>query len=204
MNSIDLNSLEKKTFGSIFMDGLLDIQIGLIWIVVALNLIFDQYKIFLPVLFMIPILYWYLKKKVVAPRIGIVRFSKQRRKRMISIKVVISAIVLLGIICTFLIQLKIIPGIDTGLPIAPVIIGTQLLLVFLFLGYFLQVNRLYFYGILISAAFVVSEIIIHQTEKLQAGALPFLIASGIMVFMGFVLFLQFLKKYPLPKEEDHV
>ncbi len=69
---------------------------------------------------------------------------------------------------------------------------------FSLLGYLFGVTRLFVYGWLLGAAFVLSAALsIYQGWTFN---LPLAIASGIIIGVGIVLFVRFMRKYPILME----
>ena len=55
--SINLKQLEKNTVAGIFQTGLVEIEIGLIFIVSTLAMIFDDIRYYLEILYIVPFLF---------------------------------------------------------------------------------------------------------------------------------------------------
>jgi hypothetical protein len=71
-----------------------------------------------------------------------------------------------------------------------------------FVAYFLQFNRLYVIAILTGISFFLDEIFaLFVIPEPIDSLLAFGIISIIILSIGIVVFIRFLKKYPLPKEE---
>ena len=76
VQNINLKELEKNTWTSFFQNGLIDIQIGLIFVVASICMICSDIRYYLMFLYLVPgILFILAKKYIVAPRMGIVKFS---------------------------------------------------------------------------------------------------------------------------------
>ena len=79
---INLSQLEKKTAASIFQTGLVEIEIGLILLVSALAMMFDDIRYYLDILYIVPVIFIVLALKYVAnPRLGVVNLAKKRSEK---------------------------------------------------------------------------------------------------------------------------
>ena len=66
------------------------------------------------------------------------------------------------------------------------------------MGYLFGVTRLYFYGWMLGLANLASIYMEHNAG--WAFLIPLAIAAGIILLIGFVLLVRFLRKYPLRVE----
>ena len=79
---MNLKQLEKNTAAVIFQTGLVEIGIGLTWIVSTLAMIFDDISYYIDILFVVPIIFIILAIRYIAtPRMGIVKFANKRMIR---------------------------------------------------------------------------------------------------------------------------
>ena len=151
------------------------------------------------------LLFWLGKKFITLPRMGQVRFGPQRTRRKRTLVIVMSAIVLIQVILLalqFLALAK--PGsgaiLDKLIPagtrmdllvasIAALIVGPGMFL----MAYFTDFLRGYYIALLFSLA-------VFLMVYLNQPVYPIVI--GILVAIpGLVLFIRFLKAYPLRREE---
>lgn len=95
------------------------------------------------------------------------------------------------------------PGWVTEIPIPLYVWPVQTIVVFCLGAYFLDVTRFYAYGVLYGLPFPVGILLVENTELtgLSSMAITFGVAAGVMVLIGAVLFIRFLRKYPLPAGE---
>ncbi len=66
------------------------------------------------------------------------------------------------------------------------------------MGYLFGVTRLYFYGWMLGLAYLASIYMEHNAG--WTFQIPLAIAAGIILLIGFVLLVRFLRKYPLRTE----
>jgi energy-converting hydrogenase Eha subunit C len=205
---IDLKELEKKAWKSTFDDGVFEIYFGILHFSLTLGVILDNILseslstiITLSFIGLGFIFFLIAKKYISQPRIGKVRFAKPRIMRKVKI-IGILTINFFILLILFLVgnlnpQFKLIlPGYLYGL-----IVGLLFFILPLcFVAYFLQFNRLYVIAILTGISFFLDEIfaLLMVPEPFDS-LLAFGIISTIILSIGFVVFIRFLKKYP--KEE---
>ncbi len=195
IEKINLKEIEKKAWTSTFEDGITDIGIGLILVVSTICQMFDDVRFYLYALFIVPALFITAAKKyITTPRIGLVKFSRERnKKRYMLFLVMTTAIVFLLILTT--------KGLLQKLPMTPLIVGSIVFIICSSIAYFLNFNRMYIYAVLFTLSFALNEITIANTGVIASGAYAWLISAIILIVIGFVYLVRFLKKYPLPVKE---
>ena len=60
---------------------------------------------------------------------------------------------------------------------------------------------MYIYAVLFTLSFALNEITIANTGVIASGAYAWLISGIILIVIGFVYLLRFLRKYPLQEKE---
>ncbi len=205
---IDLEELEKKAWKTTFEDGIFDIYFGILYLGLTVGMIADvifpePFSSLIGYMMIFGGLIFFLigKKYISEPRIGKVKFGSKRiaRKAKTIGVLTINFIILLII---FLIgstnpELKVlIPEYFYGLIIGLLFFALPLC----FVAYFLQFNRLYVIAFLVGLSFFLEEIFALFMEEPFDALFSFGIISAIILCMGLVVFIRFLKKYTLPKE----
>lgn len=192
--AIDLKELEKKAWTSTFEDGITDIGLGLLLLAATICQIFNESSPYLYPLFIVPALFIIIAKKyITVPRMGLVKFSRERtRKRYMLILVMTISIV-------FLLILTVIGSLQQ-LPMAPVIVGAIVFIIPCSIAYFWNWDWMYLYAVLFTLSFALNEITIADTGVIASGAYAWLISGIIMIVIGVVYLVRFLRKYPLPAE----
>ncbi len=66
-------------------------------------------------------------------------------------------------------------------------------------AFFMNYERMYIYAFLLAGAFNGSEEIRENPGVISDGGYAYLFASIILLIVGFVYLIKFLKKYPLPE-----
>ena len=195
---INLKTLEKQTTAGIFQTGIVEIGIGLIFVVSTLAMIFDDIRYYLDILFILPPVFIILATKYIAnPRMGVVKFTRRRvRKRMIlgiaitTFLVIMVTLTIFGntnTIAEFINPRWIISGIVFSICIA--------------VAYFMNFDRMYIYAFLFTGAFNLSEEIRETPGFISEGGYAYLFASIVLIVTGCIYLFRFLKKYPVPEKD---
>jgi MFS family permease len=148
-----------------------------------------------------------LKKFVVAPRIGQVRFSPERKKRLRRLAIGMAAIFLLTLVMfgmtvsAIYFREPIFDGsIEWALPLDLVhtAAGIFIFTIFCLIGYVNDNARYYLYGFLFGLGYVISTVLQDITG--DPFYWPWMLAGLVAVVIGLVLFVRFLREYPLPQD----
>ncbi len=202
---ISLRDAERKAFASTFEHGLWDIFIGcfLLEFVVGPFLSgslgdFWSSAVFLPFWALAFVTLWVVKKHLVTPRIGSVRFGAWRKARLLKFNVVMLVVCLaalaLGILSA--VDFAVVPGWMIGARF-----GLVFLLVFSGAAYFLNFTRLYAYGVLVALSPLVGEWLWVSVGVPHHGyPVTFGIAAAVAVGVGVLKFVRLLHDYPVPAE----
>jgi hypothetical protein len=208
---LSLKELERKAFRSTFQDGLWDIFLGLLLLNMGGGTLLGGsgmsplWSMVILTLFVGLVLlgFWAGKKFLTTPRIGAVEFGPQRRSKLRRVRVVLFLSVLMGVLM-FLWGLGAwsgrLPYLLAELPIPAYVWAVQCVVVFSVAAYFMDVTRFYIYGVLYALPFPLGILLAHNTTLTGAlsMAITFGTAGGILVLIGVVLFVRFLRRYPLP------
>jgi len=211
---IDLKELERKAFRSTFQDGLWDIFLGLLLLNVAIGTIvggmLEGAEMSLPWImlmivpwpFVVLIAFWAGKKFVTTPRIGLVKFGPQRKARMRNVRAVLFVSVLLLVIMVFWGWAAMGNGLPQwmrGIPFPLFVWPVQTIVIFGLAAYFLDVPRFYAYGVLYGLPLPLGLALAKNTDLtgLSSMAITFGVAVGVMVLIGVILFVRFLREYPV-------
>jgi hypothetical protein len=196
---IDLKELERRAFRSTFQDGLWDIYLGLLFLAFGFGPIYEWlgfsettqdlcHLVYVIVTFMIFLLG---KRYITVPRLGWVKFGPARKRKIIKTRLVLAVSVLLGLILWALFA----SGNPIGLPLVLVIFSANILIVMGAMAYFLDFERLYIYAVAWALSLPVGELL-----DLKEETAVFWVTAGSVVVMGIVLFMRFLRDYPILPE----
>jgi hypothetical protein len=211
-NQINLKELERKAFRSTYQDGILDVQLGLIVIGMAIFIFrpvagYGPQNIILMLLVFIlaNLLFWAGKKFITLPRLGQVSFGPLRKQKHITLAIIMGAVILVQVAIVlvtavgwlnagFGAQLSSLLGVSNleqllVASLGSLFVGPSMVLI----AYYKDFIRGYYIAILMGLA-VFLMIMFNQPIY------PILIGVLILV-PGVVLFIGFLQKYPLHREE---
>jgi hypothetical protein len=207
--SLDLKALERKAFRSTFQDGLWDLYFGCLLLVNTFMFTFQENEqmpwLKLTLAFVLlagsAALFWLGKKYITTPRLGHVKFGPERRKKGLTLGMILGGFVL------FTLALVLItagagrsPAVDAWLPE----VRTPSLLLASFLGLFLgsviaviaffnDFPRGYYIAVVTSLGFFLTYLL---DTPVYLG-----ISALLVIVPGLVLFLRFLRDHPLPPAE---
>ncbi len=210
-SELNLKEIERKAFRSTYQDGLLDLEFGLVAACMSIFVYrpasgYSPANIILAVcaIGVANLLFWLGKKFITLPRMGQVRFGAQRTRRKRTLVIVSSVIVLIQVVLLAL-QLMAWARPESGaifnrlLPegtrmdllvasVAALFVGPGMLL----MAYFTDFLRGYYIALLFSLA-------VFLMVAFNQPVYPIVI--GILIAIpGLVLFIRFLKAYPLNRE----
>jgi hypothetical protein len=211
-SQLDLKELERKAFRSTYQDGLWDVYLGLIVICMAF-FIFRPVEGYGPrniILMLLAfslayLVFWAGKKYITVPRMGQVSFGSLRKQKKRTLAIILGAVVLVQAAIVLLTaagwlnagfgaQLSFLLGggsLERMLVAAlgALFIGPSMILI----AFYNDFPRGYYIAILMALA-VFLMILLNQPIY------PILIGALILV-PGVVLFVRFLRKYPLHRDE---
>lgn len=203
---LDIKELEKKAWRSTFQDGFWDIYFGLVLSGLGISSLGSYLGLPDTVGTIVMLFSWDIgamvvlllgKKYITQPRMGIVKFGPERKKKkkkltfFLGLNVTVLIITLILTMLGFLQQL-LIPGFIVMLAIGLIFITIP----FSTIAYFLQLKRLYLYALLGGFGFFLSELLFPITG---ANINDFIIFGGIgliIVITGITILIRFLRKYP--------
>ncbi|MHA2398560.1 MAG: hypothetical protein ACXADU_06690 [Promethearchaeota archaeon] len=206
--NIDLEKLEKKSWRLTFQDGIWDIYLGLLFM--GFGIFSQLFDFFSAVNAIVIITIWYVsafffffigKKKITQPRMGFVKFGKKRKSKKIKLSIFLTFMVGVNIIFLFL------PLSGFELTLNPFI---SLLLIGIFfitlplsvVAYFLDFDRLYLMAIMGGLGLSISELIRPVVGIPLHLVLTYCPIGGIIVVWGSIVLIRFIRKFPLPKNEQ--
>jgi hypothetical protein len=204
-NDLTLKEADRRVFTVSFDDGLVDIFLSSVVLMFAVGPFLSVYlgdfwssAIFLPFWGAVFLLLLWIRKNLVRPRSGVVKYGAQRRRKMTvftGVMLVLNVVfMILGFYAFFMPEG---PGWTKTVPFA-----AMLLISFTMAGYFLGVTRFYLYGLLLSGGFFVGEWLYQNYGAAHHGyPIVFGISSGVIFLTGLYKLITFLKENPLPSEE---
>lgn len=202
MTNNNLQNLEQKIFTAYFHDGMWDIYGGLLLLGFGLGMLTGQmYLLIIGVcLAMIPLL---LRKRIIIPRLGLVRFSSERQlrtKRQKLIAIIAGGLfLLLGIVFAMLFSSNLMPGwlVVWMADYFLAVFGGMLAVIVAVAAYLVGVKRFYGYAGLVLISFILAGIL--RTYDLEG--IPVITVAAIVLLSGISVLIHFLRKYRLSTRE---
>ena len=200
---------ERKVFTASFDDGLLDIFISCWVLMFAVAPYLSGYlgdfwssAIFLPFWGLVYLVLRWVRKHLVIPRIGVMKGGAIRRRKLSIFSLVMLAI---NVIFFVLASVFALTPVGTGWSSAlrfGGMFGVMLLISFSITGYFLDLPRLYLYGLMLALAMPVGEWLYRMFGVPHHGfPVVFGFSAAILFLVGVVRFVILLNDNPLPAEE---
>jgi hypothetical protein len=203
---ISLKEAERKAFRITHNDGLWDVLLGcyaLIFVIVPyLSTSLGDFwssAVFLPFWALVYLAIWLVRKHVVKPRVGTVRFGPARKAKLAKFTVTMLAVNIVALIlgCVAAWKIGSVPG-----QMFSILFGMSLLMGFSIAAYFLDFNRLYVYGLLAGLSPLVGEWLWSRGYAAHHGfPITFGISAGIMILVGLALFVRLLRDNSASIEE---
>lgn len=202
-NSIDLKEIEKKAFTSYFHDGMWDLYGGLILSGFGLSMLltgWDYILIAFVAMAMVPLL---IRKRILIPRLGIVKFSPKReaktKKSKLAAMITLTFTMLLGMVFFVLVSSNNMPyWLEIWMSdYFLTFFGGMIAVIVTIAAFIVSVKRFYAYAILIFIAFFLASML--RPEDMEG--IPITIAGGLVLISGTIILIRFLRHNPLPKEE---
>lgn len=198
--SLDLKKIERKAWLSFQQDGITDMFFGSLMVIFWFNITFLRSEDWIPrlMIFLPVLLFIIVKRFVVQPRMGMVKFGSRRKRNLL-----IAFFILLGSVLLNVLFFTLASVFSTdisgwvGKNWIPLIILAKVIIVLSLLAYLIDFPRLNYMMAAFVAAFIAGEFFDLWYVFAFAGA--------IVAIPGIILFVRFLRHYPLPqREEAHV
>lgn len=203
-----LKAMDRKIFTSYFADGLLDMFLAAFVLMFAVGPFlsgplgdFWGTVIFLPFFGLVYLILRYIRKRVVSPRIGSVKWGEMRKRKLRTVSIIMLIInvifLLLGVVVFF-------QPMASGYTVS-IQFSVIMLILFTAAGYMLDFSFLYVYGILIALAMPVGEWL-YQTAGFSHHGFPVVFGSlaVIMLARGLYKFFTLIKETPPQVEETAI
>jgi hypothetical protein len=206
---INLKEIERKAWRYFYQDGLWDIFWGLLLLAMAISaLLADigtseplQYGVLIALEVLAILVLLVGKRLITVPRMGRAKFGPKRRRRLSKVSVILAISVLVGMVF-FLAGQAVTGNLSKGMIlefILPAGWVVNCLLVFSLMAYFLDFSRLYLIGVLYAVA-VPLDVVQRELSSIDLTFVAFGVPAAVILLMGAVVFVRFLRKYPLSAE----
>jgi len=197
MIDTDLKSIELSTYRAAVDSGLWDFMLASIVAMFSIAPLLSVHlgdfwssAVFLPVFVAVLVAIRVVQKRVVEPRIGFVEFARPRRQRMLVFGVVMLVVNSVAFVAGLLVAVRE-PVMDG--PIVSFIMSMVILAGFTLASFFLEIPRVFIYGLLLAAAPVVGEALFVRGYASHHGfPIVFGVCSVVILVSGTLRFIRFL------------
>jgi hypothetical protein len=208
----NLKVIERQAWRSVFQDGLWDIYLGTLLMAMAVLTLLSrtnipeagQMAIYIGLMGLAMLALWAGKRLITVPRMGRVKFGPKGKARKMKARVLLAISVLVGVVVFLFTALALKGNWSEGLPLHLIIPGVwamNMLVVFSLGAYFLHYERLYLIGVLYALP-VPLDIWLDEYVGIKLGFIAFAVPAAIILIMGLVVFMRFLRDYPLPADGE--
>jgi hypothetical protein len=207
-DNVSLKQIERKAWTSFFQDGLLDILMGLLLLLMAVpDMLSDVFPSQLwqrgtnvALAGLAFVIFWAGKRFITMPRLGRVRFDRARKvKKMRLAPILTAASILTGILMASILLAQrnggsVLEAVAGSRAQAALGLAVWIILILSLASYFMEdFTRGYVIGVLCALGF--------SGTILLDNPFMFAIAGAVILLMGLVVFIRFLRKYPIPAQE---
>jgi hypothetical protein len=197
MTDNDLKQLERSTFLAAVDSGLWDMFLACVLTMFVLGPYlsvplgdFWASAVFLP--FLMAALWGIrvVQTRVIQPRMGLVRFAATRQKRLRRMGVVMLGVNVVALVLGFLAASR---GSAVRADLVPFYFSLTLLLGFSLVAFFLQLPRVFLYGLLLAAAPPIGEALFQRGYASHHGfPVVFGVCAAVIMTSGIIRFIRFL------------
>jgi MFS family permease len=205
---ISLKRTEQKVFASAFGDGLWDILIGCVVLMFAVAPFlspslgdFWSSAVFLPFWALAFLAAWLIRKHVVRPRIGVVRFGPWRKARLIRFLLVALVLYVISFVLGLFSALSFgaLPGWVYPASFSLIVLST-----FSLAAAFLRFTWLYVYGALIAFSPLAGQwLYVHLGVPHHGYPVAFGISAGLPLLVGLAKLIHLVRAYPISNHGPH-
>jgi hypothetical protein len=207
VHKFSLKEIERRAFQFTFQDGLWDIFVGIIYLNFAITANINDWIMsdFWSSIVMLPVNLlgiagvYAAKKHIITPRIGLVQFSQRRKKRLRNLTTVLVITLIFGVV---------LGGygfyMETVWVIFPIMFAMLNITIFSIAAYSLDVSRFYLYGVWFGLSLPIGDLLKRYTDLgIRHSSFPFYFTASATIIVGLLLFLRFLRSYPIPEEQGN-
>lgn len=209
VQNVNLREIERKAYRSTFQDGLWDIFLGLMLFAMAVGALLSDLGmahlstmiIFSGIVVLALAVVWAGKRFITAPRMGLVKFGPEGKSRQNKTRWLLSLFVLFGaaiFVFTLVARNSQPEWLNPALFLGGIYMA-NMLIVFSLGAYFLNFTRLYLIGVMYAIP-VPLDITFHELADIDITAVAVGAPAAVVLAIGTVVFIRFLRAYPLPAE----
>ncbi|MEJ2549681.1 MAG: hypothetical protein P8Z42_05365 [Anaerolineales bacterium] len=211
----DFRQIQRRVFQLVsFEDGLWDLLLGLIFLALAVypvtrELLGPEWNIvlFVALLLLLSVGQLLVRRRVSGPRIGVAVPRRTPKMWLLLVITFVMVVITIGLVVLTLLAPE--PELAANAAaqassgrgyLVELVVVLVMGLLFSAMGYLFGVTRMYFYGWMIGLANLASVYMEHNAG--WTFQIPLAVAAGIILLIGLVLLVRFLRTYPLPAEGD--
>ena len=205
---VSLKEAEQKVFGAAFRDGLWDILIGCVVLMFAVAPFlsrslgdFWSSAVFVPFWALAYLATWLIRKYVVRPRVGVVKFGSWRKAKLTRFSVVMFVVFLLAFALGVVSALRFgaVPGWVHTVSFSLIALST-----FSLTATFLRFTWLYIYGALIALSPLVGEWLYVRLNVPHHGyPVAFGVSASVAILVGLTKLIRLVRTYPISSQESY-
>lgn len=193
----DLKSIERSTYRAAMDSGLWDFLLASVVAMLSIAPLLSVHLgdfwssvVFLPVFVAVLVAIRIIQNRVIEPRIGFVEFARPRRQRMLAFVVMMLVVNVVALVAGLVAAARA-PVMDGS--IVSFTMSMVILVGFTLASFFLEIPRVFFYGLLLAAAPLVGEALFVRGYASHHGfPIVFGVCSLVILVSGTVRFLRFL------------
>ena len=215
MTDHDLETLEQRTFRTVTDDGLWDVLIAAVFANLAIGPLLSEdlgdfwsSALLAPVWLATYLVIRVVRRRIVNPRVGTVRFGTDRRRRLRKLSIVMLIVnvlaALLGAVAYIGVQMDWLDLGDGSIGY-PLGLGMTILIGFSVAGSVTSISRYYLYGLMLAVAPLIGEWLWRNDLATHHGyPIVFGTAAAIIFVTGIARFMAVLRTHPLPQHDATV
>lgn len=203
--AISVKEVEARAFRATIQDGLWDVFVGCFALEFAVAPLlspilgdFGSAAVFLPFFLLVYIAIWMLRKHVLAPRVGVMKYGAARRAKLLRVNALLVVVLLVAFVLGSLAAFRsaVMPGWSIN-----AIFGVNILVVLGIVAYFLEFPHLYTYGALLALSPLAGEWLwVSMNVPHHGYPVTFGLSAAIIILAGLVKFVRLLRANPVPTE----
>jgi len=198
-----------------YEDGFWDLLLGLIFMMLAAYPVTRahlgpslNFALFVGVMLLVAVVHYFLRRQVSTPRVGYVKPKRSRTLKLVLAVTILLVALTCGLVVLTLVGSGSGPGQSTGSVssagasqvwarsyLVEIVVMLALIGLFSVMGHVFGVLRLYFYGWLLGGGNLASAIVNRGAP--ERFNLPLGLAAGVILVIGSVLLVRFLRRYPV-------
>ena len=200
MDTLNGKNIERRVFTSFFQDGSIEAFMGIFLLQLGLPVIFSrsgfgdmQSALFvLPIALILLAVVFLVRRFVVIPRLGRVKFLPERRRRLSKLIIVPIITLIASAIVGYILNEN---ASMRNIFISQIPFSLSPIIVFGAAAYFLEMKRLYIYGAIVGLIMPLGKYL--ETIIVSREILPgtILLAAFVFLIIAVVIFMTFLRKY---------